>query len=1126
MATATLPDDTENDFYDDQNDFDQAFDEIVEGNPDLAEVGSDAGNEELPNTYRQNTGGTNVSPVRSYRNNPVGSRSEKLDFGSRSSSIGGGKGKSSEDTPSGREPAHIWGNPAAEKKLQKKKAQDAGYKNPQKQQKAQNKSNLQKGTDELSRAQGGATSEDGFTKATGKLITQVVEGNWEGAGLSLGASSSLKRGVLIGGGLIIAIFAMIGFFIAQIVANPFEFLKTVVTDKAVRRFAITAADAVGVPGASQVKSTLEAAGLVYEVKSSNVAVAAPDPANKPEAGSIDDILAHIDWEKAQWKYGNTYSCAYRFTFKPYVNYDNQTIHLIDKVYAKGTGKEVPVDQATDAINTCFMNSYPMFNLSVRAKPARVVNKGSSAYLGYASDKDQVNQLDQSQADAAFQKKTLERITDKKDQGPTTTEQKVKQFADKIYDEIEQGKDPNTLDWDGIAQSVGLTFPTNDQDATQVAQSMCTYYTIFTNPDNTVRAIQTRHNVSVRNGLKFLSLAGSNALYRTSNKETNYTANSIANWANAAGYSLQTGDGNKGDQASAESLLNRAYIITPIEALRLNKTLSLACSLSANADRGAGGGIFGGLLQGIFQALGKVGQSVVLAVYQQFRAKVVADSSGIFEIGNPNNFGMKEILIASFKVSATGGSTGTEAGPQNFNRQVMGVDQVTSDYMRAVGGRFLTEAERSALAIRVENDARAEEKNKSLIARIFDTNSPRSIVSQIASRNTSPQDTKTYLASSLKSFSNPLQYFADSSRQFAFVTTGQNNRAFAAGDDTSEYFKLELSGFSPQELSSVNLLDNAKAIEKLKKELDFASPDEIRNKQIQYYDECIKKQGLTSKVLFTRIPIDSNVDNTKPEDQLKYIYIKKGFELGGNGEDVIFTGKDPTNPADVDVDSEFYKIYTCETMLTNTNPIKMAKIDLDFAKRYRLYLYYKSQMELLRDLSQDKPPSYFYAGTSGSDDDSSGGGGSFSGLPADKSVMTISQCWGGIGGHPGIDLAYLANKTPSIFAVDDGVVEEARTEAQSGGYGNMVYLKHSNGLYTLYAHNKELKVQKGDQVQKGQEIAIGDTTGYSTGPHLHFEVRSGPYSDARSIHNPVFYIPQLNDLPGLNCKTGKDEAGQQ
>ena len=90
-------------------------------------------------------------------------------------------------------------------------------------------------------------------------------------------------------------------------------------------------------------------------------------------------------------------------------------------------------------------------------------------------------------------------------------------------------------------------------------------------------------------------------------------------------------------------------------------------------------------------------------------------------------------------------------------------------------------------------------------------------------------------------------------------------------------------------------------------------------------------------------------------------------------------------------------------------------------------------------------------------------------------------WGRM--HEGVDIA-VANGTP-VVAAKAGVVIVA---GWMGGYGNLVVVDHGGGVATAYGHNTSVTVGIGQQVEQGQLIAYSGSTGHSTGPHVHFEVR--------------------------------------
>lgn len=100
-------------------------------------------------------------------------------------------------------------------------------------------------------------------------------------------------------------------------------------------------------------------------------------------------------------------------------------------------------------------------------------------------------------------------------------------------------------------------------------------------------------------------------------------------------------------------------------------------------------------------------------------------------------------------------------------------------------------------------------------------------------------------------------------------------------------------------------------------------------------------------------------------------------------------------------------------------------------------------------------------------------------------------------HPGIDIAADAG-TPIAAAASGRVV----SAGPDGGYGNLVVLDNGNGITTRYAHCSQIFARVGDFVGSGQTIAAVGSTGASTGPHLHFEVRVNDRAvDPRQLLTP-------------------------
>jgi murein DD-endopeptidase MepM/ murein hydrolase activator NlpD len=101
------------------------------------------------------------------------------------------------------------------------------------------------------------------------------------------------------------------------------------------------------------------------------------------------------------------------------------------------------------------------------------------------------------------------------------------------------------------------------------------------------------------------------------------------------------------------------------------------------------------------------------------------------------------------------------------------------------------------------------------------------------------------------------------------------------------------------------------------------------------------------------------------------------------------------------------------------------------------------------------------------------------------VVIVSGFGSRQGRHKGVDLA--ADKGSKIRASAAGVVEFA---GRQKGYGRVVILQHKGDYRTLYAHNRSNKVKRGQQVKRGQVIALVGKSGNASGAHLHFELHRG------------------------------------
>ena len=251
---------------------------------------------------------------------------------------------------------------------------------------------------------------------------------------------------------------------------------------------------------------------------------------------------------------------------------------------------------------------------------------------------------------------------------------------------------------------------------------------------------------------------------------------------------------------------------------------------------------------------------------------------------------------------------------------------------------------------------------------------------------------------------------------------------------------------------------------------------------------------------------------------------------------------------------FIFISICVTLLYPTvlayeyeNPDNESRVLSDIDEIYSLKAMYD---EFAGDIGDEDEVDYQVANNSqywwpiGSIDTTTSGGVTFaSGDPEDTTITSYfgyrdAINSGGVhteaGGHGALDIAnYTGVGKTNIIAAKDGVVvypsskqkiDCVKSDPACNGYGNYVIIQHSDGNYTLYAHldANSINVFEGDTVSQGQVIAKMGTSGNSTGPHLHFEIRLGENTSAARV-DPLNYVSMEEPRPSSSESTSGDTS---
>lgn len=124
-----------------------------------------------------------------------------------------------------------------------------------------------------------------------------------------------------------------------------------------------------------------------------------------------------------------------------------------------------------------------------------------------------------------------------------------------------------------------------------------------------------------------------------------------------------------------------------------------------------------------------------------------------------------------------------------------------------------------------------------------------------------------------------------------------------------------------------------------------------------------------------------------------------------------------------------------------------------------------------------------------------------------------------GMHYGIDLS--APQGTPVYAANSGTVVKSY---YSHSYGNVIFITHSNGMETVYAHLHKRLVTEGEQVARGEQIGEIGSTGRSTGNHLHFEVHNGPWNSEKTFAiDPLLVLGSQDNTPNKEYANEKEDS---
>lgn len=841
----------------------------------------------------------------------------------------------------------------------------------------EDKADIKKAYDE--KGAGAAAGEVG-RKAAGKAAQGALDATGVGAPLGATAGKLVEKGlkkenlkkiliVLTVTTLLPLLF--VGIIIAVLVyaaSNPFKFVQQVVSDPKTREFAVQAAK-LAIKTTIGSEDTYKKYGYV-EIKPGQ-AIAAPVATASPKPGSIEEKILKINLKNARYQSAFTApDCPYTYTTKDLTDpKTGATTSVIDEV--KNKSGEVVEKNDNFVVNYCIVQSMPLYNMMVRTQKTRDVNKFSNTTLNYADSKDSTNIKGRSPAEVRkyVYKKTYDRITGQEDIKTGITD--VDEYILQVRDKLAKNENPDSVQFD---------FGPDPASENNTLKTLCAFTRGYLSDENTKKGILTRLNSGQRSSIKSNTLSSTRELGLLSNEELTPTFGQLDGWSASRAYSQNVYGTQNGEAIDPERLGNTSYGASYETSLSLMSSIKDKCSGYKDA-----GSWFNGLLNffGAGQNQDTFKKQIILS-YDALRQDIVEQSNGKFT--SINDFGLDQLMIGVIRMGGGSAVSGLEAGTQNFNNQSQGFRTLSNQYMMSMGGRFLTPAESNELNALSENTRRDVESKNGLAYRLFAEDNIRSLANIV--RYETPRTTgelgrkgKDYIAS----LANPVKLLADLSSSFSQVVLGKSTVAYAAGATGDAYMRIGTIGLPTNEFDNTDLIANSNEVQDL-----LATGTAEQKKVLGYFERC-SKANIPTENIFAREYDVKYTNEMAIVSKDKIILDKDGYpkypSVAGNYGFFRLASKEELMACE---------LYLRPNNLTTTRDLgaavqkKIADIPggiAELAKKYRLYLYANSMVDLMVELSSTEKTNSIYANSATASQPAPGGGGSGGIVAGDTSNLT-------------------------------------------------------------------------------------------------------------------------------------------